>query len=120
MKLEDKFPETIFTKQYIEKYGLDKAIRKQLEVVAGELFEIQDAYSRREYEHTIEEAVDAIQAIHTLLYMVPGYSSEKVENQINQVKEKNNKRGYYIKNFEDEQFIRFLNGNDDKKYGDLK
>ncbi|MEK7111889.1 MAG: hypothetical protein AAB875_01040 [Patescibacteria group bacterium] len=93
--LENKFPKTIFCKQYIEKYGINKAISKQLEVVSGELFEIRDAFSKNEYEHSIEECIDAMQAIHTILYMIPGYSSEKVEKKLNEVKIKNEKRGYY-------------------------
>ena len=95
MTLEDKFPKTIFTQKYIEKYGLDKAITKQLEVVAGELFEVRDAFSKKEYNHAIEESIDAIQAIYTALYMIPGYSNEKVEKIIENVKTKNKKRGYY-------------------------
>ena len=89
------FPQTIFARQYVEKYGLNKAISKQLEVVTGELFEARDAASRDNHDHTIEELVDAMQAIHTVLYMIPGYSADRVEEIIRGVKEKNEKRGYY-------------------------
>lgn len=97
MNLEDKFPKTIFTQKYIDKYGLDKAISKQLEVVSGELFEVRDAFSKKEYNHAIEECVDSIQAIYTTLYMIPGYNNDKIETIIEEVIEKNKKRGYYVK-----------------------
>lgn len=91
------FPQTIFANQYIEKHGLNKAISKQLEVVSGELFEIRDAASRDNYENAVEEIIDAMQALHTVLYMMPNYSPERVAEIIEQVKFKNEKRGYYVK-----------------------
>ncbi|KKK72309.1 hypothetical protein LCGC14_2905140, partial [marine sediment metagenome] len=96
MSLESMFPETVFAKQYIKKYGLNKAISKQCEVVTGELFELRDAASREDYYHTVEEAIDAIQAIYTLVYMILGYSPEQVQQIIDEVQQKNNKRGYYV------------------------
>ena len=114
MNLESKFPKTIFSEQYIEKYGLKKAFLKQLTVVAGEILETQEAWTEQDYEHTIEECVDVMQSIYTALYMIPGYTAKKVENIIKQVQDKNTKRGYY-ETFEKQQFERFIEGNNDKE-----
>ena len=92
--LEDLFPKTIFTEEYVKRYGLNKAISKQLEVITGELFEARDAASRENYEHTLEELTDSIQGIFTLLYMIPEYSETKLRKYIIKVQEKNYKRGY--------------------------
>ena len=95
MTLEDKFPKTIFVKQYIDKYGLDKGFTRELGVIFGELLEAQDSFSKKDYEHSMEELVDVLHATFSALYMVPGYSAEKVEKIIKQIHEKNEKRDYY-------------------------
>ena len=84
MKDKDLFPKTKFVNEYVKKYGLEKAISKQLTTVSSELFEVQDASSRQDYRHALEQ----------LAYMIPNgkkmYSSMREE-----VIEKNRLRGYY-------------------------
>ncbi len=96
MQLEKMFPQTIFSEQYVQEHGLDKAIVKQLGVVAGELFETGNAAAVENYEKVLEESVDAIQAVFTLMYMVPGYSEQKITALIERVREKNKERGYLV------------------------
>ena len=97
MNLEDCFPETIFAKKWIEEFGLRKAVIKQLTVVAGELFEVQDDFSRDDNDRALMELVDVLQATYTAIRMIPGYSNDRVVELINKVQEKNTKKGYYVK-----------------------
>ena len=96
-RIDDKFPKTKFVKQYKEQYGLEKAIMKQLGVVTGELFEVQDAVSRKDYSHAQEEVIDVIASAMGILYLIPGYTKDISNEKIKIVTEKNAKRGYYDK-----------------------
>ena len=96
MSLDKYFPETIFTKKWVEEFGLEKAVIKQLTVIVGELFEAQDDFSRENNDRVLMELVDVMQATYTAIRMIPGYSDEKINKIVNEVKAKNEKRGYYV------------------------
>jgi len=95
--LEDQFPKTVFVKEYLEKFGLQKGIMKQIGVVCGELLEVQDTVSRKDYRAAVEELVDVLGATQNILYMIPGYTIKELNEVIEQVKIKNGERGYYGK-----------------------
>jgi hypothetical protein len=95
--LEEMFKQTIFVEDWIKKYGLEKAFIKQCTVVSGELFETQDAFSKNNLYHTKEEIVDVLHSATQLLYMLPNYKNGEVHTIIEQVKNKNSLRNYYVR-----------------------
>ena len=98
MTIEDMFKQTIFVEDWIKKYGVDKAFQKQLGVVAGELFEVQEAYSQRDLPHTKEEIIDVLHSAVQLFYMTPNYQNGEAGKIIDAVRNKNLARGYYVNN----------------------
>ena len=95
MSLDTDFPETIFVKQYIDKYGNVMAILKQLNVVMGEIDEVRDAVTRHNYSAAREELIDTMHAAHSALRMLPGYSEDSTTDTLVVVRNKNRHWGYY-------------------------
>jgi len=96
MILEEMFKETIFVEQFIKKYGFEKGFNKQLTQVSSELFEVQEAFSLKNYQHTKEEVVDVLHSAAQLSYMIPNYKNGEADKIIEQVRLKNLYRKYYI------------------------
>lgn len=95
--LEKIFPETIFVRKWIRKFGRKKAFTKQLSVIAEEAFEAQGKFSQENYDGAIGELTDVLQATYTAIRMIPGYTPKKVSDEIRKMIDKNDKRGYYPK-----------------------
>ena len=96
MTIDNLFPKTKFVEEWIQKYGLEKAYTKQLEVVAGELFEASQAYHSGDLIHAKEEVIDVMHSAHQLQYMNSLYRIGDADMISADVRKKNEERKYYV------------------------
>ena len=86
--IKDVFPEVIF----------DNTPEKQLDQILLEVIELEhEVKITKDRKNTLYEAIDIIHSTTSFLYMC-GYTENEIYEGINDVREKNQKRGYYKTN----------------------